>query len=599
MRKILLSMKKYLTQFGKSVKLIYSASRRYFMLYCLMMAVGTVMPYIPLWIMRGLLNDLTSYVMSPSDDLLYSIGILTAGYCAVNLLQVTFGTVEKLIVYKYNDEIDYYFDNLLINKISRADLSYFDSSTRSDQMQNAANHVRDTTQSIVFSLFGMVQGIIRLIMSSLMIGELGLWTVPIIILLCVPSTIFTKNTNKLNYEFSKAHNIDQRRMSYFKGLFFGNERQEVRLYGLGGYFAGKYQNAWKSFRDAKNKVNLKVFGLNTASRMFTCAVEVLAYTAAIAKLVSQSIGVGDVTYYVSLAGNFRLYLTGITNKINGYIQDSAKLDDILMFIEAEPETEKGGTLLPSENPKIEFRSVSFRYPSSEDYILKDCSFTLDAGQTVGLVGLNGAGKSTIVKLLLRFYDPTAGKILIDGVDAHEYDLSALRKLFGAMFQDFCSYSMTLRENIAIADISGMKDDTRIYDACEKSRAAELVSDFENGLDENLTKRFDENGKELSGGGWQRIALSRAFFRKSPIVLLDEPSASLDPLAEYEIFSRFAELSEGRSTLLISHRLSNITRCDKILVLEDGKIKEEGSHSELLSLGGRYAYLFELQAGKYV
>ena len=159
--------------------------------------------------------------------------------------------------------------------------------------------------------------------------------------------------------------------------------------------------------------------------------------------------------------------------------------------------------------------------------------------------------------------------------------------------------MTLRENIAMADISGIADEGRLRDACMKSRAEELIAGFENGMDENLTKRFDETGKELSGGGWQRIALARAFFRQSPIVLLDEPSASLDPLAEHEIFSRFAELSDGRTTMLISHRLSNIVRCDKILVLSDGRIVEQGSHKELLDRGGQYAHLFQLQASKYV
>lgn len=590
---------KYPMQFKKCVKRIYAASHKYFILYSMVMAVETVLPYLPIWIMRHLLNRLTAYQLVPSAGLLPEIMWLAVSYCAIFLLQITFGNTHKLIAYKYNDAIDYYFDNLLIDKISGADLSYFDSSTLSDQMQNASKYVRSTTQDIVFSLFDTIQGIVRLILSALMIGTLGLWTVPCIVLLCIPTIMCAKKTGRENYEFSKTHNINQRKMSYYKALFFGDAREEIQLYGLTDYFTKKYSKEWESFRCAKNKVNLSNFGRDVLSRLFSTGVEILAYLVAIVKLVSHSIGVGDVTYYVSLATNFRLYITGIVNRINKFDQDSCQLDDILAFIDLEPEAETGGTRLPGANPQIEFRGVSFRYPSSEEYILKNCSFVLEPGQMTGLVGLNGAGKSTIVKLLLRFYNPTEGQILIDGVDAKEYDLTALRKQFGVMFQDFCSYSMTLRENIAMADISGIADEGRLRDACMKSRAEELIAGFENGMDENLTKRFDENGKELSGGGWQRIALARAFFRQSPIVLLDEPSASLDPLAEHEIFSRFAELSDGRTTMLISHRLSNIVRCDKILVLSDGRIVEQGSHKELLDRGGQYAHLFQLQASKYV
>lgn len=598
MGSLLTSVRTHIINFKKSVKLICAASHKYFIMYSAVMVVSTVLPYIPLWIMRRLLNDLTAYHLTESDDLLPGIIIMTVLYCGSFLLSITFGTVKKLITYKYNDEIDYFFDNLLIDKIAKTDLSYFDSSSRSDQMQNAANNIRNTTQHIVFAVFGMMQAVAQLIMSATMIGTLGMGSVFVIILLCIPPIILHKTSKAKNYEFNKSHNIDQRHISYYKGLFFDDARQEIRLYGVSEFFIEKYQYRWERYSNTKKRLNLADFGRGAISSLFSNGVEIFTYIVAIAKLASHLIGVGDVTYYVSLATKFRLNTMGVMNKVNDYIQDSTQLDDILAFIESEPETEKGGSLLPGAEPRIEFCGVSFRYPFAEEYVLRDCSFSIEPGQSIGLVGVNGAGKSTIVKLLLRFYDPTEGRILIDGIDAREYDLSALRKLFSAMFQDFCSYAMTVRENIAIADIAALNDEARLNDACEKSRASQLTADFGNGLDENLTKYFDENGKELSGGGWQRIALARAFFRRSPVVLLDEPSASLDPLAEYEIFSRFSELSEGRTTVLISHRLSNIVRCDRILVLDKGRIAEQGSHDELLHMNGRYAQLFNLQASKY-
>ncbi|MCD8380074.1 MAG: ATP-binding cassette domain-containing protein, partial [Lachnospiraceae bacterium] len=243
--------------------------------------------------------------------------------------------------------------------------------------------------------------------------------------------------------------------------------------------------------------------------------------------------------------------------------------------------------------------VSFHYPGAKTDVLSHCSFTIHRGETVGLVGLNGAGKSTVLKLMCRFYDPTGGRILIDGKDAREYDIVKLRELFGVLFQDYVNYSFTLRENVAMSDLSRIDDTTAVIEACQKSRAYDFISGWKKGIDENMTRRFDPEGKELSGGQWQRVALARAFFRDAPVVFLDEPSASLDPVAEEEIFQEFARLSGGKSAVLISHRLSSITLADRVLVLEDGQIVEEGSHDELIKKGGRYAYLFGLQAGKYM
>ena len=265
----------------------------------------------------------------------------------------------------------------------------------------------------------------------------------------------------------------------------------------------------------------------------------------------------------------------------------------------KPLLDKSGTLKPGKAPCIEFCDVSFHYPNSGQNVLEHCSFKLRWDECVGLVGLNGSGKSTLVKLLCRFYDPTEGKILLDGVDYREYDIHALRALFGVLFQDYVKYSLSLRENVALADVTRMKDDASIINACRKSRASEFIESWEKGLEENMTRRFDPEGRELSGGQWQRISLARAFFKDAPIVLLDEPSAALDPVAENTIFQDFYRLSKNKSSVLISHRLSNIVLADRILVLEDGHIIEQGSHEELMKRNGRYARLFSLQAQKYL
>lgn len=301
---------------------------------------------------------------------------------------------------------------------------------------------------------------------------------------------------------------------------------------------------------------------------------------------------------VSLLAQFRQDFTSLCYRINMFSKNSKELNDVRSFVEMEPLLEHGGTMIPTGNPRIEFKDVSFRYPGGYHDVLSHCSFTIEPGEIVGLVGPNGCGKSTIVKLLCRFYDPGSDEILIDGVSNKEYDIVKLRELFGVLFQDYVRYSFSLRENVALSKPEKKDCDADILRACDQSRI-DFMKDWKNGIDENLTRRFDPNGKELSGGQWQRISLARAFFRNAPIILLDEPSASLDPVAEHQIFEDFSQISENKSAVLISHRLSSITLADKILVLEDGHITEQGSHADLLRRDGRYAYLFNLQASKYI
>ena len=232
-------------------------------------------------------------------------------------------------------------------------------------------------------------------------------------------------------------------------------------------------------------------------------------------------------------------------------------------------------------------------------MLKKCSFTIEPHEKIGLIGLNGAGKSTIIKLMFRFYDPEEGCIKLDGVDLKEYDIYAVRKVFGVLFQDYVTYCLPLREIIALSDFDERFNDEKLKKACDISGASEVIKDWENGYDSVLGRYYADNGKDLSGGQWQLVGLARAYFKDSEYMILDEPSAALDPISEDRIFEQLYHLSEGKSSVTISHRLSNTTLADKILVIGDGHIIEQGSHFELLKQNGKYAELFNLQASKYI
>jgi ATP-binding cassette subfamily B protein len=276
------------------------------------------------------------------------------------------------------------------------------------------------------------------------------------------------------------------------------------------------------------------------------------------------------------------------------------LTDLLDFFATKPKIRTKANALPAPRPIREgfsFENVSFSYPGNDRLVLDGLTFRLERGQRVALIGQNGQGKTTIVKLLTRLYDPTAGRILLDGVDLREYDLEDLCRQIGVIFQDFMRYEMTAAENIAVGRIEARGDRDQIHLAAQKSRASEVVARLPKGYDQLLGRRF-EGGLDLSGGEWQKIALARAYLRDAQVLVLDEPTAALDAQSEYDVFQRFSELTTGKIALLISHRFSTVRMADEIFVLEDGRIAERGDHNRLIAVGGRYADMFELQAASY-
>jgi ATP-binding cassette subfamily B protein len=284
----------------------------------------------------------------------------------------------------------------------------------------------------------------------------------------------------------------------------------------------------------------------------------------------------------------------------GISEQALYIKDLFDFFETTPSIVSGPEAIPAPRPiktGFEFQNVTFTYPGSTKPSLVNISFRLAAGEKIALVGENGAGKTTLVKLLARLYDPIEGRILLDGIDLREYDVESLRHEVGVIFQDYMRYDMLVRENIGFGRIEKLDGEAEIQRAADKSLAAPIISRFPAGYAQMLGRRF-ENGVDLSTGQWQKIALARAYMRDAQVLILDEPTASLDARAEFEVYNRFVDLTAGKMAILISHRFSTVRMADRILVLEEGAIEEQGSHSQLVALGGKYAELFELQAVGY-
>ena len=325
-----------------------------------------------------------------------------------------------------------------------------------------------------------------------------------------------------------------------------------------------------------------------------------AYAVVLAKTLAGGISVGTFTFLTAAFSRSRGYIERVLSSFNDISEQATFLKDLFDFLEMKPSIDSRANALPAPRPireGFEFQNVAFGYAGSSRQVMRNISFRLYPGEKIALIGENGAGKTTLVKLLARLYDPTEGRILLDGIDLREYDVEDLRREIGVIFQDYMRYDMLVRENIGFGKIEALEDRARIETAAHKSLAENLIGRLPNGYDQMIGRRF-EGGMDLSGGEWQKFALARAYMRDAQVLILDEPTATLDARAEYEVFQRFSELTRDRMAVLISHRFSTVRMADRILVLADGAIQEQGTHSQLVDLGGRYAELFELQAAGY-
>jgi ATP-binding cassette subfamily B protein len=325
-----------------------------------------------------------------------------------------------------------------------------------------------------------------------------------------------------------------------------------------------------------------------------------AYVFVIWRTISGVLSIGELTFLAGAIQQASSNIQQIFSTVSSIADQALFLTDLIAFFEMRPAITSKPNALPAPRPILrgfEFRNVSFRYPGSPRLVLNGLNFHLHPDERVALIGENGEGKTTIVKLLTRLYDPVEGQVLLDGVDLREYNLEDLYREIGVIFQDFMRYEMTARENIAVGRIEQLDDLPLLSQSAQKSMADEVVGRLPRGYEQMLGRRFD-GGVDLSGGEWQKVALARAYLRDAQILILDEPTAALDARSEYEVFQRFAELTAGKMALFISHRFSTVRMADRIVVLENGRIAEDGDHEKLTRLGGRYAEMFEMQAASY-
>jgi ATP-binding cassette, subfamily B, bacterial len=517
------------------------------------------------------------------------------------------------------------FSNLtsvrLMEHAATLDLQQFEDPAFYDQLERAR---RQTTSRIglLAQLLSMGQDMVTLASLSFALLFYGPWLLLLLVVAVAPSFLGETRFAALEYSLLYRYTPERRRLDYLRYVGASDETaKEVQMFGLAPWLIGRFSKISNRFYEDNKKLSIRKGVVSTGLSFVGTAGYYGAYATILLRAVYGAISIGTLTF---LAGSFSRSRDLIQRLLLGaseIYEQCLYLKDLFSFFEMRPSivTKQGAHVVP--NPICQgfvFEDVGFRYPGSDRWAVRNVSFSIQPGERIALVGENGAGKTTITKLLARLYDPTEGKILLDGIDLREYDLQSVRKTIGVIFQDFVEYDLRFDENVGVGEIGKVQEYFEAHEesgqngkdeegdgtvpesirgASEKSLASSLLSRFDGGYRQMLGRRFDK-GVELSGGEWQKVALARAYMREARVLILDEPTASLDARAEYEVFVRFSELVAGRMAVIISHRFSTVRMAQRIIVLEQGRMVEQGTHEQLLASGNLYAELFSLQAKGY-
>jgi ATP-binding cassette subfamily B protein len=488
----------------------------------------------------------------------------------------------------------------VMEQAARLDLTTYENPVFYDRLERARVQATDRL-AMIQQMGRLVQQVITTLTFSIALAWASPWLVLLLALGVLPSFVGETHYAFLGYAKNFRQTPAKRQMDYLRQVAGSREgAKEVKLFGLNKFFTERFQVlANQIYREdvALSKSKLFVGGL-------LGVIGTLGYYGAYVYVIWRSLhgayNIGQFTFLAAAIQQASSNLQQVFSTVSGIADQALYLTDLIAFFEMQPTVQSRPDGLPmpeSIRLGFEFRNVSFTYPGTDRTVLSDFNFTLAPGERIALIGENGQGKTTVVKLITRLYDPTVGQILLDGIDLREYALEDLHRHIGVIFQDFMRFEMTARENIAVGRVDQPNQQNDIESAAHKSLADTVVSKFANGYDQMLGRRF-EGGVELSGGEWQKMALARAYLRDAQMLILDEPTAALDARSELEVFERFAELTEGKMALLISHRFSTVRMADRIVVLSGGRLIEEGNHQQLMARGGLYAEMFEMQAASY-
>ena len=583
-------------------RLVWDTSSRLTVLMTTLTVASALLPAAGAWVTKLVFDAVVVAIAAGGGPeqirkivvlVLISLSLTAVGFLLRNSLGATRAILGDLFTNRTN--------LMILEKSETLDISYFESAAFYDRLENAQREAREGPMQVVSEAFGIVQNAITLLSMIALLLRFQWWVIVVVLVTTLPALVIELHFGRERFRLQTWRSPTVRRLAYFRWLITNDDYiKELRIFDLGNYLIGLYRKTFaRFFRENASltvRSNAASFALQLVGAVGSAAV--FGYVAV--QTVLQRVTLGDLALYYQAYQQTVNATTQLLQGITAIYERGLFVNNFFEFMEFQPlisEASEGRKIPRPLTKGIVFEDVHFTYPGTEKPVLKGVSFAVHPGETLAVVGANGAGKTTLVKLLSRFYEPNQGRILIDGVDLRDYDLYDLRSQIGVIFQDYGRYQETAATNVGYGSIQYLQDKERIVSASKSSGAHEVIAELPSGYETQLGRWFND-GVNLSIGQWQKIALARGFMRDAQLLILDEPTSSLDVQSEHDVFQRFRELTTGKMTILISHRFTTVRMAHRIIVIEDGKVIEQGSHEELLHLRGHYAALFDMQAASY-
>ncbi|MBI2756649.1 MAG: ABC transporter ATP-binding protein [Chloroflexi bacterium] len=590
------------TGFQRVLRLVWEANPQLTVALALLNLLQGVLPAARVYLAKVLIDDVVAAVSTGAGmAALPRVALLVAaqfGVSAVSNLGQTLANISQQLL---QERVANRVQLLLMRHANSLDLIYFERPAFYDLIQQVQREAGFRPTAMVQTAFGVVRQLLTFGSMLALLVNLE-WFIAVAALLSpIPAFISNARYGWQGYLMSRRQSPLRRMMSYLTTVLTTDTfNKELKLFTLGEFFVTRFQQLFERYYDENKRLVIRRYMAGAIWSMLTVVASGATFLYVALRALAGRVTVGDLTLYVQAAEGVSQSFVGLLGGLQSMYEHQLYLSSLFEVLDMQPNVVRPPHPVPVRRPfqqGIEFRHVTYTYEGHERPALEDLSFTIATGETVAVVGHNGAGKTTLVKVLARLYDVHSGQILIDGHDVRAYDPDELRSQFGVLFQDYVTYQLSARENIGVGRSDALDDLDRVTAAAAKSGASGVIEKLPEGYETVLGKWFD-GGAQLSGGEWQKVALGRAFMRDAQILILDEPSAALDAEAEFDLFTRLKDLTSGRTAIFISHRFSTVRRADRILVLEQGRLIEQGTHQELMRLDGRYAELFNLQAASY-
>jgi ATP-binding cassette, subfamily B, bacterial len=593
-------MKEKFKLFGESLKLVWISAPGWAMINSAISLIRSFLPLALLYLIKVLIDSITGASSGANPDALTRILWLIVAVVAVYFLDEISTDFGNFVRKKQSLKLESFMYDLLHSKSINLDLINFERPDYFDCLTRASREAPWRPNSILNNLVSMFRGLLSLVLMAGLLAGLN-WLVAVILLAVnIPAIWLRLHYADIIYNFQKEQTPEARKSAYFNWLLTGDRpSRELRLFGLGEYFKTLFRKSYKKQKEDEINIIRKRTLIETISNLFKAAAVFFVLMFISHETINNRLSIGEMAMFILAFRQGMMYIKDIFSSIAGLYEDSLFIGDVFDFLNLKENilAEHPVTEHPVFNRKFEVQDLSFSYPGNNSHVIKNVTLEINKGEIIALVGPNGAGKSTLVRLLCRLYDPGSGNIRMDGNSIKNMDPVEYRKLFSVVFQDFMLYNLSAGENIRLGNTDAKNPQEKIIFSANVTGIDEIISALPKGYDTIIGNLFDDS-RELSWGEWQKIALSRALFRDAPILILDEPSSAMDAETEFEIFNRFREIVNGKTSILISHRFTNVKLADRIVVLNKGQVEESGTHDELMAKKGLYHTMYTKQSSRF-